>query len=401
MKRLLVPSSALLWGFQFAFLTPTMALILVTLFEATPAEVGWVLAVYNASGFVAALVLPTYADRKGDYLRPMLACGLLTLALCALLLLSTSLPVAVIGLVVLGGPAGVGSSLLYAHLRHSGASVSDVVNTRAIVSVAWVAGPPLATLIIGWFGNHAILVAIGIVALLSIATTAAMLAQRSRAGNDPSTPARTPDDGQEIAKLGVALIVAAFVILQATNATVVSILTLFVSDTLRMDVIWAGIALGVAAGLEIPALVLIGRLSRRYSSLGLIASGCVAGIAYYVVMAYVSGPVLLIGLQVLNSWFFAAVAGIGLTLFQQIIPRPGLATGLYMNTRRVGAIVSGPIIAIGSMSARGYRGIFAVCAALTVVALVVIWAASRTTRRRQSETDSASMAEEPIPDPGG
>ena len=99
---------------------------------------------------------------------------------------------------------------------------------------------------------------------------------------------------------------------------------------------------------------------------------------------------LLIGLQVLNSWFFAAVAGIGLTLFQQIIPRPGLATGLYMNTRRVGAIVSGPIIAIGSMSARGYRGIFAVCAALTVVALVVIWAASRTTSRRQSETDSAS-----------
>jgi hypothetical protein len=87
-------------------------------------------------------------------------------------------------------------------------------------------------------------------------------------------------------------------------------------------------------------LVLIGRLSRRYSGLGLIASGCVAGIAYYVGMAYVSGPVLLIGLQVLNSWFFAAVAGIGLTLFQQIIPRPGLATGLYMNTRRVGAIVS-------------------------------------------------------------
>jgi MFS transporter, SET family, sugar efflux transporter len=233
LKRLLVPSSALLWGFQFAFLTPTMALILVTLFDATPAEVGWVLAVYNASGFIAALVLPTYADRKGDYLRPMFACGLLTLALVALLLLSTSLPVAVIGLVVLGGPAGVGSSLLYAHLRHSGASVSDVVNTRAIVSVAWVAGPPLATLIIGWFGNQAILVAIGIVAVLGIATTAAMLAQRSRAGTEQSTPARTPDDGREIAKLGVALIVAAFVILQATNATVVSILTLFVTRLLR------------------------------------------------------------------------------------------------------------------------------------------------------------------------
>jgi hypothetical protein len=42
----------------------------------------------------------------------------------------------VIGLVVLGGPAGVGSSLLFAHLRHSGTTPSEVVNTRAIVSFA-------------------------------------------------------------------------------------------------------------------------------------------------------------------------------------------------------------------------------------------------------------------------
>ena len=71
----------------------------------------------------------------------------------------TSLPIATIALVVIGGPAGVGSSMLYAHLRHSGARPADIVNTRAIVSVAWVAGPPLATFIIGWFGNRAILLA--------------------------------------------------------------------------------------------------------------------------------------------------------------------------------------------------------------------------------------------------
>ena len=51
------------------------------------------------------------------------------------------------GLVVLGGPAGVGSSLLFAQLKHTGAGVSEVVNTQAIVSVARVAGPPLATFI--------------------------------------------------------------------------------------------------------------------------------------------------------------------------------------------------------------------------------------------------------------
>lgn len=140
MKRLLVPSAALLWGLQIAFLIPTLALILVNLYGASTAEVGWILTVYNASGFVASLVLPAYADRKAEYHRPLLACGVLTLALVVLLAVTTSLPIAVIGLVVLGGPAGVGSALLFAHLKHSGASPADVVNTRAIMSFSWAAG---------------------------------------------------------------------------------------------------------------------------------------------------------------------------------------------------------------------------------------------------------------------
>jgi len=86
----------------------------------------------------------------------------------------------------------------------------------------------------------------------------------------------------------VVLIVAAFILLQAGNATVMSIMTVFVTETMRIDVIWAGIALGVAAGLEIPVLVLIGRLSLRFSSLRLIAAGCLA--AYYVAMAMSPGP---------------------------------------------------------------------------------------------------------------
>jgi len=43
-----------------------------------------------------------------------------------------------------------------------------------------------------------------------------------------------------------------------------------------------------------------------------------------------------------------------------------------MNTRRVGAIVSGPVIALGSMTALGYQGVFAACAALALLALAAI-----------------------------
>jgi SET family sugar efflux transporter-like MFS transporter len=149
--------------------------------------------------------------------------------------------------------------------------------------------------------------------VLNIATTAAMLNERSAArakSGEPTKPAETAGDHRPMPRTGIAVIVAAFIALQPANSAAVSIMSLFVTETLGLDVMWAGVALGVAAGLEIPALLLIGRLSYRFSKLRLIASGCAVGIAYYAAMVFVPGPVLLIGLQVLDAWFFAVVASV-------------------------------------------------------------------------------------------
>lgn len=380
-NRTLTFSSALFWGLQFAFLNPVLALLLVALFQATPAEVGWVLAAYNTSGFIAALVLPAYADRKREYLRPMLLCGILTLLLASVLALATSLPLAVIALIVLGGPAGVGSSLMFAQLKAAGAHMAEVMNTRAVVSFAWVAGPPLATVIMGSLGNRSILPVLIGVAVCNIATTLLMMARQWASSATPPDHAHPVAENTPTPKLAVVAIVIGFVLLQATNSAAVSIMSLFVTERLQLPLIWSGIALGVSALLEIPALMIIGRLSRRFSSHALIVSGCLAGVGYYAVMAFVSGAAVLVAVQVLNAWFFGIVAGVGLTLFQQIIPRPGLASGLFTNTRRIGAIISGPIIGFGATTAAGYQGIFAVCTGLTVAALLVVVVAGRASRK--------------------
>ncbi len=363
----------------------------MALYDATPGEVGVVLAVYNASGFLASLAVPAYADRRQDYLRPLLGCGVLTVALAALMASTTSLPVAVAGLVLLGGPAGVGVSLLFAELKHVGAPSSDIVHTRAYISFAWVAGPPLAAAIIGGLGNRAVLLAIAAVAVLNVATTAVMLRVRSHPSAAPS-PAVDPaaEEGTTPPRTGVALLVVAFIALQASNAAAVSVMSLFVTARLGLDLAWAGVTLGVAAALEIPALLLLGRLTGRIPELPLIVSGCFAGISYYTAMTFVDGPVLLIGLQPLNAWSFAVVAGAGLTLFQRVIARPGLASGMYTNTRRLGAVVSGPVLGLGSVTALGYSGVFVACAALTTAALVVLGAVSRTSLTTGPVDDTAT-----------
>lgn len=387
--RLLVPASALLWGLQVALLSPALAIILATLYDATTADIGWSLAVYNAGGFLASLLIPVWADRNRTYLQILLGCGVLTIALAGVLATASSLPPATVALVVLGGPAGLGTTMLFAHLRDAGTTTSRIVGTRAIVSVAWVGGPPLATLIIGWAGGRGILAALVVIAVLNIATTAAMMARRGRPERlaTPSSPARTPGDAPARPVSGRAatiLVVAAFVLFQATNATAMSFLTLYVSGTVGLAILWGGITLGVAAALEVPALIIIGRLGDRIPHLRLVAVGAIAGVAYYIGLAAVTEPILLLALQPLNAISFAAISGIGLALFQDLIPGAGASTGLYMNTRRIGVVVSGPIIALGALPPLGHRGVFLACALLTLAGLGLVHAARRASPARAS-----------------
>lgn len=375
--RLLVPSVALLWGLHSSLLSPALALILATLYDASTADIGWAVAIYNAGGFIASIVLPAWADRHRTYLRMLMAAGVLTIALAAALAAVSTLPWATVALVVLGGPAGLGTTMLFAHLRDAGAATSSILNTRAIISAAWMGGPPLATAIIGWAGARGILLTLVVIALVNVATTAVMMKERRPAPAEPATPARSPHALPPGSRLATVLIIGAFVLFQATNATAMTFMALYVTETVGLPVLWAGVVLGLAAALEVPALVIIGRIGDHISHLTLVAAGALLSAVYYAGLVVVTEPVLLLVLQIPNALGFAAISGIGLALFQDLIPGAGMSTGLFMNARRVGAILSGPIIAAGALPLLGQRGIFAICTAVTLLGLALIPLAKR------------------------
>jgi SET family sugar efflux transporter-like MFS transporter len=365
--RLLLPVSALLWGTQFAFLNPAIGLLLVSLYGATPGEVGVALAAYNVSGFVSTLVVPTRADRSGDYLRPLLWCGGFTIALTTALALATTLPLAVLALVALGGPAGIAIGLIFAYQRHTGGTVQQVMRTRAIFSFAWVVGPPLAAFLMGFLGSRSVLWAVAGMGVLGLGMTRLMMSEHARSGHAAAPPPGGDRMSVALRRPDVVVLLVTFVALGSAVSAAVSALPLFVTEGLGLDVGWSGIALGTCAALEIPVLIRLGRLTARFGPRRVVAAGCVAGLVYYTSMMLAGGPVLLVAAQPLNAVFIATVTGVGLTLFQDVLGRPGLASSLFMNTTRVGAIVAGPVIAFGGASVLGYAGVFGACAVLVVV----------------------------------
>ncbi|WP_210415876.1 MFS transporter [Humibacter ginsenosidimutans] len=378
--RLLWPAAAWFWSLQFAVLNPLLAVLLVTLYGATPSQVGWVLGLYNVGGFIASLVIPTLADRTGDYLRPLLFCALGGVGLVAVLALTTSLPVAVLALIVLGGPPGVGSTLLFAQLRHEGAPPAQVIRTRAIVSFAWVIGPPLATLSTGAAGTPAALLLLAGISVINVVT--ALLLLHRRAPVLARDEAVRPSLLTQLRGWSRWMLVAAFILLQATNIATVTVATLFVTHDLHAPILWAGAVLGAAALLEIPALMVMGRLHERTPARVLLAIGWGAGVLYYGLAGLVQEPWQLLALQPLNAWFFATVAGVGLTVFQDVFPSPGLASGLFTNTRRAGAILAGLLIAGLGVLPAPYRAVFG--AAALIVLLVLLGGVLVTARQAHS-----------------
>jgi SET family sugar efflux transporter-like MFS transporter len=364
------PTAAWFWALQFAVLNPLLAVLLVTLYDATPTQVGLILGAYNVGGFIASLVIPSAADRTGDYLRPLLICGICGVAMVIVLAVTTSLPFVLLALVLFGGPPGVGSTLLFAQLRHDGASPSRVIRTRAIVSFAWVVGPPLATACTGLFGRASALLLLAGIGLVNLTTAVLLLRSRSRRVIEAAPSAARPSMLAQLRGWRRWGVVIAFLALQVTNIATVTVATLFVTSQLHAPILWAGIVLGTAALLEIPSLLLIGWLHTRLSARSLILISCLVGALYYALVTVTHAPWQLVALQPLNAWFFATVAGVGLTVFQDIFPSPGLASGLFTNTRRVGAVLSGLLIAGLATFPDTYKAVYGAAAILVVLILV-------------------------------
>jgi SET family sugar efflux transporter-like MFS transporter len=240
---------------------------------------------------------------------------------------------------------------------------------RTVFSLAWVAGPPLAAFLLDagsfvWvYGTAALMYALA--ALVAIFWLDEVPAPAARTADDPV------DDRGDAPRWTLWLTAAAFTLLETPLTLAVQTLPLFIGSELGGDVGDAGLLLGLCAALEIPLMLGLGVLATRLPLRGLLFAGAACGVAYYALVAMATDLWLLIGGQVLNALFIAAVSGLGISYMQNMLPRhPGRATTLFTNSFPLGAMFAGPLFGLAQHFE--YRLAYWLCTALCAAGLLLL-----------------------------
>lgn len=314
-------------------------------------------------------------------------------------------------LVSIGLLAGIGAPAMpqiFASAREATMKSKSMDSTfatstlRSLFSLGFLIGPLFGTVILAWAGYPGVFLGTSLL-LISTAVLVFFLLKRQKAervtfcanpssddrdSNLPTSGVADPgvaDPGMKSAarltraggdvpeaRMDVRRPFIAFVLLFIVAFTYNLNTPLFIVHTLHAQPRYVGLVISTSAGLEIPIMIGLGAIAKRYSNHVLLIYGCVIAMVFYTILGLTSQLWVLFAIQILQASYIAIVMGIGLSYFQDILPdAPGVATTLYSNASSIGVLLgnlSGGAIA----QFAGYRNVYWVSLGIVMVAFVIL-----------------------------
>ena len=367
-------------GVSMAFAMPFHSLFLTSEIRVTPVQLSAFLIASPVASVVASTIMGKLSDGRVQRRYLLVAggvAGTIGYGLFAVLrdywlLLGTSVVF-----------VALTSSLLpqiFAYGRAVSRGPSMMVSVlRTLLSVAWVAGPPLAALMVaktGWVGlfTATALLQLG-VAVLAFTLPAPVAEPEEEKGEEEvvSGPSRG----------GMSVVTAAFVFLQGSIGLAVGGLPLFVTTELHGTAGDAGLAMGLCAALEIPLILWFGSLANRMSQHKLVVTGAVIALSYHGLMLLTDAVWQVMAAQLLHATVIALVMGVGITYFQSLDPgRPGHASTMFSNTQIVGGMIAGALTGVAQQL--GFRWIYGFTLTMVALGLALLLVAGRLTESSRS-----------------
>lgn len=366
-------AAAFMMGIAGALQAPTLSLFLSREVEVRPFWVGLFYTVNAVAGILVSLLLAKRSDSRGDRRRLIMVCCVMAVANCVLFAFNRHYLTLITLGVMFASIANTAMPQIFALAReYADSSAREVVMfssvMRAQLSLAWVIGPPLSFMLALNYGfTTMFLIAAGIF-VLSLAIIFFALPSVARI-EQPADVALTEVSGWK--DKNVRMLFIASMLMWTCNTMYIIDMPLWVSSDLRLPESLAGLLMGTAAGLEIPAMILAGYYVKRFGKRRMMLVAVAAGVLFYAGLILFHSRTALLLLQLFNAVFIGIVAGIGMLWFQDLMPgRPGSATTLFTNSISTGVILAG--VLQGALSeSYGHFSVYWLIAGLSVVALVL------------------------------
>lgn len=217
---------------------------------------------------------------------------------------------------------------------------------RALVSLAWIVGPVIASFVIQKFDYQGLFLTVAamylLVGLFVLFLPAETQDMRPTNTSIEQTSATKINFKNVLLSPHVIFALLAFMAFEIANSMGGIATPLYVTQDLSGGKLDVGIIAGINAALQVPIMITLGLMAKRFGSSLLMNFAGLFGAAYYLFLMLTQSTIHIMAIQILSAIFIAIVLGIGMTFFQDLIPKMvGTATTLYNNANILGSMGGG------------------------------------------------------------
>ncbi len=326
-------------------------------------------------GILVSQFLARHSDKQGNRKLLILLCCLFGVMACTLFAWNRNYFILLSTGILLSSFASTANPQMFALAReHADMNGRETVMfstfLRAQISLARVIGPPLAYELAMGFSFKVMYLTAAIAFVLCGLIVWLFLPSIQK--SIPATTRPVDMSATSHSRRDTWLLFVVCTMMWGANNLYIINMPLFIIDELHFTDRLAGEMIGIAAGLEIPAMLIAGYFIKRIGKRFLMLIAIVSGICFYASVLMATTPTVELELQILNAIFLGILCGIGMLYFQDLIPEKiGFATTLYANTSRVGWIIAGSLDGI-MVEIWSYHSLFWLAIGMLSIAMICL-----------------------------
>lgn len=338
---------------------------------------GVFMAISSLSGIVVNSLIAKRSDNNMDRKWIIISAMLSSAFGYASFLIFHNFFILLIAVSLFNGLGAAAMPQIYASAQESAnASKSDdkifaMSTLRSLVSLGFLIGPLIGTLIWGGVGYKGLF--IGTASIFVTIAAIVFLSQRKQKAVQSNTIKRKITGTSSIKSKHIMVPFIVFIFLFAINAINGINTPLFIVNELHGTHADVGLVVSISAGLEIPIMLALGALGKKISNHTLLIFGCFIAVIYYTILSVSTQSWQLIAAQLLQATYVAIVMGNGLSYFTDLLPNsPGLSTTIYTNGSIIGRLLGN---LGGGMIAQfaGFRHTYWACLVIVLFSFLILW----------------------------